>query len=98
MKTEDLIPVETFCAHYEIEFSFINALAEHGLVEIIMVEEARYLHEAQIGNIEKMIRLHYDLHINPEGIDAVFQLLERIDHLQSELNSLRNRLNLYENE
>ena len=37
MKTEDLIPVETFCAHYEIEFSFINALAEHGLVEIIMV-------------------------------------------------------------
>lgn len=98
MKAEALIPVEQFCAHYEIEFSFINALAEHGLIEIIMVEDARYLHEAHISNIEKMIHMHYDLDINPEGIDVIFQLLERIKHLQSELNSLRNRLNFYENE
>ena len=98
MKNENLIPVEEFCAHYEIEFSFLNSLAEHGLVEIIKVEETRYVRQDYIGNIEKMIRLHYDLDINPEGIDAIFQLLERINNLRSELNTLRNRLKFYENE
>ena len=94
MKNEDLIPVDEFCALYEIEFAFIDALAEHGLVEIILVEEARYLYQEHIGRIEKMIRLHHDLDINPEGIDAIFQLLERIDYLQTELNALKNTLSL----
>lgn len=96
MNTDNLIPVEYFCSLYEIEFSFISSLEEHGLIEIFVVNDARYLSADRLASIEKMIRLHHDLDINPEGIHAVFQLLDRIENLQSELNAMRNRLNLYE--
>ena len=98
MKTDNLIRVADFCVHYEVEFSFLNSLEEHGLVEIIHIDNERYVSEERLAGIEKMIRLHHDLDINPEGIQAVLHLLERIDNLQSELNVLRNRLNLHEDE
>ena len=92
MKSDKLIPVDQFCKHYEIEFSFVSALEEHGLIEIISMEQIRYLDIKQLGSIEKMIRLHHDLDINPEGIDVVFHLLNRIEKLQTELTNLRNQL------
>jgi hypothetical protein len=75
MKTEHLIPVDQFCSHYNIEFSFIDSLHEYGLVQLTKVEETRYIYMEQIGELERMMRLHYDLDINIEGIDAIFQLL-----------------------
>ena len=47
--------------------------------------------------IEKMIRMHQELDVNIEGIDVVFNLLQKIDSLQKELANVRNRLRLYEN-
>ena len=45
-----------------------------------------------------MIRIHHELNINIEGIDVVFNLLHKVDDLQSEIDAVRNRLRLYENE
>jgi len=42
------------------------------------------------------MRLHFDLHINLEGLDAVYHLLQRVENLQSEITSLNNKLRLYE--
>lgn len=97
MKTEHLIAVHEFCTHHEIEFSFINSLNEIGLIEITFVEETQYIYKDQIKDIEKMIRLHYELDINLEGIDAITHLLQRADNLQKELKTLKNRLQMYEN-
>jgi vacuolar-type H+-ATPase subunit I/STV1 len=96
MKTEHLIPVEQLCSHYNIEFSFIDSLHEFGLVQITKVEESRYIFPEQIHELERMIRLHYELEINIEGIDAISHLLQRVDQLQDELRILKNRLNRYE--
>ncbi len=98
MKTERLIPVDQFCSHYNIEFSFIDSLHEYGLVQLTKVEETRYIFMEQIGELERMMRLHYDLDINIEGIDAIFQLLKRVDQLHDELRTTKNRLRLYEAE
>ncbi len=43
-----------------------------------------------------MIRMHHDLEVNPEGIDVVFNLLQKIERLQKDLNTTKNRLRLYE--
>lgn len=98
MSNERLIPIQKLCKHYQVETSFFTNLNAHGLVDIVTVKTARCIHEDHIQNVEKMIRLHQDLHLNFEGIDTVFNLLERIEHLQSELKSLKNRLGLYEDE
>lgn len=98
MKTEHLIEVHEFCTHHKIEFSFIHSLHEIGLIEITSVEETQYIYKEQMKDLEKMIRLHYELDINLEGIDAIANLLHRVDNLHEELTTLKNRLRLYENE
>ncbi len=42
------------------------------------------------------MRLHYDMEINVEGIEAINYLLQRMKTLQAEMVSLKNRLRLYE--
>ncbi len=95
MENKDLIPTAEFCTHHQIEFSFINALNECGLIQLTSIEEKYYLPSDQLKNLEKMMHLHYDLDINIEGIEAISHLLDRVDLLHRELNELRNRLDFY---
>lgn len=96
MQTGDLIPAEEFCSYYKTELSFINYLHNFGLIEITTVEENYYIPYAQVGKLEQLARLHYDLDINLEGIDAITHLLERVKGLQSEITNLKNKLSVYE--
>ncbi|MCA4895860.1 MAG: chaperone modulator CbpM [Cytophagales bacterium] len=96
MENRQLIPVADFCDHYHIEFSFVRSLHDFGLVEFTTVKEVQYLRAEDLTELEKMARLHYELDINMEGIDAIKHILQRMDKLQQELNSLKSRLNLYE--
>jgi hypothetical protein len=98
METEQLIPIREFARHYSTEISFIEALSEFGLIEIITLGETRYIHEEKIKDLERIMRLHYGLEINLEGIDAISQLLQGVDVLQHEIIALKNRLRLYEGE
>jgi len=56
------------------------------------------VHQDTLSDIEKMIRIHRELDLNIEGIDVVFNLLQKVASLKSELNLVRNKLQLYENE
>lgn len=96
MNNEQLIPIKTLCKHYRIETSFFKSLDEQGLIEITTIEASNCIHQDHIQQVEKIIRLHQDLHINIEGIDTVLNLLERIEALQSELHSAKKRLSIYE--
>ncbi len=92
MNIEDFIPLQEICTHYDIEVSFVNELREIGLVQINVIEEKYYVHQDQIRNIEKMIRLHHELDVNIEGIDIVFNLLQKVSDLQDELKLTKGRL------
>lgn len=97
MSTENFISLETLCTHYNVELSFFSNLNEIGLIEIQMVQDIQYVHQDSIYEIEKMIRMYQELDVNLEGIDVVFNLLQKIDSLKKELTAVRNRLRLYEN-
>ncbi len=96
METRNLILIEQFCMHHNIEFSFINSLHEFGLIEVIELNDAKYLANEQLKDVEKMMRLHYELDINMEGLDAISHLLKQIDDLQRELIATQNKLRLFE--
>jgi hypothetical protein len=98
MKTKNLIAIKTVCSHYDIESSFIDSLHHIGLIQIERIQRTLFIHEDQISDLEKMIRLHHELNVNPEGIDVVFNLLQKERELRDELIELRNRLRLYERE
>lgn len=98
MKIEGFIPLSQLCEYYTVEMSFFNDLSDFGLIEINSIEQVHYIHEDKLSDLEKMIRFHHELDINMEGIDTIFNLLGKIDQLQSELLELKNRLRLYEND
>lgn len=96
MRTENLIPVATLCTHYKVEMSFISDLKEIGLLELEIIEQTPYIHQDKISEFEKMIRMHHELEVNLEGIDVIFNLLNRVEILQNELNKVKGRLGIYE--
>jgi len=96
MDTTNLISIQQFCEHYKVPITFIDALQEYELIEIIVAKNENYLKITQLNEVEKIMRLHYDLDINMEGIDVIYNLLKQVESLQEELVKLKNRLNFYE--
>jgi len=96
MDNEQLIVVSEFCAGHQIEISFIESLGQHGLINISTIGEQLAVPDTQLPLLEKMVRLHYELDINLEGIETIFHLLERIEAMQQEMRELRRKIGLYE--
>ena len=96
MENKQLIRAEELCSRYKIQLSFINTLHQSGLIEVTSVEETTYIPQNQLRTLEQVIRLHHDLDINLEGIEAITHLLKRVKRMQSEITRLKNRLKLYE--
>jgi len=96
MRKEDLIPAEEICIRYKVERQFVSSLYESGIIEIVIIEETEYIHCDHLASFEKMMRLHGELDINLEGLEAINHLLGQIEKLQSDNTRLKNRLGLYE--
>jgi len=94
--TTQLISVREFCQYNRVETTFVNHLEERGLIETTVVEQIMYIPFEQLPRLEKFVRLHQDLAIHPDDLDVVNDLTERLESLQQELTSLRNRLLFYE--
>lgn len=98
MENDDMILVEMICTSYNVESDFIDSLFDCGLIDIVTVEQRKFIGKNQVSDLEKMIRLHYDLQINLEGIETITHLLQRMQLLQEEMMVLKNRLRFYEND
>lgn len=96
METQDLIPVKIICKRYNVPVSFIHTLQDFQLIEIITEKDGFYIRTTQIKEVEKMMRLHYDLEINLEGVDAIYNLLKQVESLKNEIITLKNKLNRFE--
>ena len=96
MPTENLIDINEFCVNHNIEISFISSLQETGLIEITTIKETEFIDADQLQQLEKFIRFYYEMDINLEGIETIDHLLKRINNLQEEIITLKNRLRLHE--
>jgi hypothetical protein len=77
------------------EGTFIQSLEEFGLINITVIEEQRYLPASQLSELEKMIRLHYEIHVNIEGIDVIQHLLKKLEAAREEICRLRTKIKFY---
>lgn len=83
------ISVTQCCTYYSIEISFIEQLNEYGLLELSGSGEQTFIAYEQLPDLEKYMRLYYDLEINMQGIEAITHLLGRIQHLQQAVKRLQ---------
>ena len=97
MKTADLISVKDFCLYHNVENIFIQSLYEADLVKVTVVDETIHIPVSELRKLEKLINL-YQLDINVAGIEAISHLLHRMEKMQDDMRSLKNKLRLYEGE
>ncbi len=96
MEQQAWIPADVFCTYYHVELSLVRAIGEYGLVEVAAKGDQVMIATDQLADLERVLRLHDDLGINLEGIEAINFLLERVRSLQAEVRELRGRLRAHE--
>jgi len=96
MTTAKYIAVDDFCNSSQIEISFVQSLSEKGLIEVLVIQEQSYIEADQLQQLEKLVRFHYEMDINLEGIETIVHLLQRINHMHDEITNLGNKLRLYQ--
>lgn len=96
MNATEFIRIREFCVNYGIEESFIFDLQEYEVIQIKLIDDEPYLPEQELPILEKMIRMHQELEINPQGLQAIHHLLQKVNNLQEEITALRRKLNRFE--
>lgn len=96
MSRSEFIEIAQLCREYQLEMQFFSTLEDYELIRVVRVKESPCVYMDELRRIEKMVRLHKELEINIEGIQAVINLLEKVESLQDELARVRSRLSLYE--
>lgn len=81
---------------YKVNASFIDSLHDLGLITIAGRESERFVEYEDINELEQFIRWHNEMDINPEGVEALYYLLQRVKRLQSENNRLLNELRFFQ--
>ncbi|MBS1574821.1 MAG: chaperone modulator CbpM [Bacteroidetes bacterium] len=89
MEKAKKISVEQCCVYYSIETSFVQQLDERGLIKLNRIGKKTFIAYEQLGDLEKYIRLHYDLEINMAGLETIRHLLHRVQLLQDEVRRLQ---------
>ncbi|MDF0709190.1 chaperone modulator CbpM [Flagellimonas okinawensis] len=92
MKQDNYISVKTFCKLHGVGESFVHTLCEYEIVQVEYGQEESRFPIEELPLMEKMVRLHNELEINPEGIQAIYHLLGQVESLQQEVASLKKRL------
>jgi len=87
----NLIATTEICTYHEVEYGFINSLNEAGLLDFEVIDQTTFITVDDLQKLEKMIRMHHELEINVAGIEAIMHLLQRVEQMQEELRTLRNR-------
>ena len=96
MDKEEMIAADLFCASHNIEPSFLHSLCNSGLLEVTTMENTVFISYEQLPHLERLVRWHYDMDINLEGLETVSHLLRQIKEMQQEMQNLKSRLGLYE--
>lgn len=97
MKTANLITAKDFCLFHNIDYDIISSMHEAGLVKVTIIDKITFIDKKELQRLEKLINL-YQLDINVAGIEAIIHLLSRVEKMQEDVRSLKNKLRLYENE
>ena len=95
MQADDFIIIDEFCASHQLEISFIQSLKEQGLIETVIINQSVCISMEELPRLEHIVRLHRDLDINLEGIEVINNLLQRIENMQHEIETLRKKLDFF---
>ncbi|KAA5534988.1 hypothetical protein F0919_10345 [Taibaiella lutea] len=92
----ELISIEEYCRHHHTEITFINALKDNGLIQVIYAESSPCIDAEELEQLEKYTRLYNELELNIPGIEVVNVLLEKMETMQHRIQELEYKLHFYQ--
>lgn len=96
MEEQNYISIRTFCELHDVKESFVRSMCEFEIVRVDQEKGESLLSVDELPLLEKMVRLHNELDINVEGVQAVFHLLQQVENLQDEVAMLRRKLSRFD--
>ncbi|MDR3442769.1 MAG: chaperone modulator CbpM [Legionella sp.] len=89
IEDSETISYTEVCHKYNIPKELLTEMMEYGLFsnQSSQIEQLK-LNPQELKRIESAFRLHRDLGINLPGVVLAIELLEKIEHLDEELNIL----------
>jgi len=96
MSDKELISIQKVIVHHNLDEQFIESIESFQLIEFVVKDSNKYVYTEQLPILEKIIRLHYDLEVNMQGIDVINNMLDRMDSMHKTIQQLENKLKLYE--
>jgi hypothetical protein len=63
-----------------------------------MIEQSLFIDDNELPRLEQFARLHQELDINFEGMEAISHLLDRINEMHEQIIRLKNKLNLHDHD
>lgn len=96
MKHESYILIQHFCETTSVDPKFIEQLFEFDLIQHIELDDSPALLKEELPILERMVRLHYDLDINLEGLQVIAHMREKMIRMQEEMLVLERKLKRFE--
>lgn len=96
MKEESYILIQHYCETTSVDPEFIEQLFEYGLIQHLEHGDAPAIHQEELPTIERMVRLHYDLEINLEGLQVIAHMREKMIQMQKQMMDLERKLKRFE--
>ncbi|MGP2571386.1 chaperone modulator CbpM [Ornithobacterium rhinotracheale] len=90
------IKISDYCKNAQIERTFISDLQDEGILVLQQVDNEDCIEEDMLEELEKYSRWHYDLGVNLAGIDAMRHMLQRMQQMEREIQSLKNSLRFFD--
>lgn len=92
MEDYNLVPAQDVCVSHKVTVETVQMLSDYGLIEVVQLKQTVYIPENQLKRLEQILVFNKELDINLEGIETIFELLERIEKMQSHIIQLENKL------
>lgn len=90
------ISIEEFSEFHHIDLRLIEEFIDFGLVDSQKQSGQPCIREEDIEPLEAMVRLHAELGVNLEGIEAIMHMRQRMKKLRARVEELEQLLNRYE--
>lgn len=96
MEKTNYIQVTQFCHKTQMEYAFLEALITRELITFETEANEYFILVDEVGEIERLYRLHHDLGVNVDGLEVVNEMLLKIKTMEEEIRYLRQKLQVYE--
>ena len=90
-----MITITEIIEYHRVPAALLDELQALGLIEIIAEPEPNVPPD-QLDRLERMLRLHRELGVNPAGIETILHMRLRVEALQSRVRELEAELRGYQ--